>query len=92
MISLFFLKEWRLDESGVDSAPACSDNSVLIRSQSPGANEPQPFGKQFCLHSSGRRRQEQTDDGTGSESQIYLRRLSRNQCISEGSNSFFTPL
>lgn len=92
MISLFFLKEWRLDESGVDSAPACSDNSVLIRSQSPGANEPQPFGKQLRLHSSGRRRQEQTDDGTASESQIYLHRLSQNQCVAEGSVSFFTPL
>lgn len=72
MISLFCLKEWRLDESGVDSARACSDNSLLIRSQSPGANEAQPFGKQLRLRSSGRRRQEQTDDGTESPGGIYL--------------------
>lgn len=93
MISLFCLKEWRLDESGVDSARACSDNSLLIRSQSPGANEAQPFGKQLRLHSSGRRRQEQTDDGTGLAGGIYLRQwFCENRCIRELSDCFDTPL
>lgn len=73
MISLFCLKEWRLDESGVDSARACSDNSLLIRSQSSGANEAQPFGKQLRLRRSGRRRQEQTDDGVELPGGIYSR-------------------
>lgn len=74
MISLFCLKEWRLDESGVDSAPACSHNALLIRSQSPGANEARPFGKQFRLGSSGRRRQEETDEGAGWQGATVLPR------------------
>lgn len=95
MISLFCLKEWRLDESGVDSARACSDNSLLIRSQSPGANEAQPFGKQLRLRSSGRRRQEQTNDGAEMPGGIYpwtsffLFFFSENRCIWERSDCFY---